>query len=376
MSYPQYYSEKPARLSNPAQSLQAITVGSISHSDFEDEDYVAIGKSGEVSSFSRIGPGIWDSIKPDVVEYGGTHIINKSDNTLTTNEDVCTDLIRTSPPGPAHARDGIGTSFAAPKVAHIAAAIQKVLPDAPALLYRALIAQSARLPKDISRMTTEQKQMLMRQMGYGLPDEERATHNNNYRATLVTDGSVEIGAGEAHIYPIRIPEVLRSIGEDYDILVEITLSYSAKPRRTRRRINNYMSTWLDWVCSRIGEAEEVFKERVFETDKSIRDDGAFKWAIREQDNWGDFKGFNRKSQTLQKDWCVVKSSQLNDAFCVAVRGHKGWGGLFKAKYALAVSFEAIDQNIEIYEQIRIANLVVEVETEEVQVEINSFTSEV
>lgn len=370
-SYPLYFSEKPARLSNPAQGLQAITVGSISHSDFEDDDYVAIGKRGEISSFSRIGPGIWDSIKPDVVEYGGTHIINKGDNSLTTNKDVCTDLIRTSPQGPAHARDGIGTSFAAPKVAYIAGAIQKVMPDAPALLYRALIAQSARLPRDICRMTTDQKQMTMRQMGYGLPDIKRATQNNDYRATFVTTTTIEIGAGEAHIYPICIPDTLRNIGDDYNILVEITLSYAAKPRRTRRGVRGYMSTWLDWICSRIGETEDVFKQRIFETDKSIQDDGTFKWAIREQNNWGDFKGFNRKGQTLQKDWCIVKSSQLNDAFCVAVRGHKGWGSLFKAKYALAISFEAIDQNIEIYEQIRLANIRVEVETDEVRVELGN-----
>ena len=70
--YPKYFSEKPTRLSNPAQSLQAITVGSLSCSDYEDDDYVAIGKKGEISSFSRIGPGIWDSIKPD--EIGRAHV--------------------------------------------------------------------------------------------------------------------------------------------------------------------------------------------------------------------------------------------------------------------------------------------------------------
>lgn len=370
--YPEYFSEKPTRLSNPAQSLQAITVGSISHSDYEDDDYVAIGKKGEISSFSRIGPGIWDSIKPDVVEYGGTNIINKGDHSLTTNEDVCTDLIRTSPQGPAHARDGIGTSFSTPKITYIAGAIQKVLPDAPALLYRALIAQSAKYPKDISRMTREQKKMLMRQMGYGLPDVERATHNSEYRATFVTPAVIEIGAGEAHIFPIRIPKSMREVGDDYNILVEVTLSYAAKPRRTRRGLRGYLSTWLDWVCSKVGEDESVFRQRVFETDKRIQDDGSFNWVIRERGNWGDFRDFSRKGQTLQKDWCIVKSNQLNDVFCIAVRGHKGWGSLFRAKYALAVSFEAVDQNIELYEKIRLENIMVEVKTDEVRVEVDDF----
>jgi subtilisin family serine protease len=45
---------------------------------------------------------------------------------------------------PAYSKDGAGTSFAAPKVAHIAAHIQNHFPAASPLLYRALIVQSAR----------------------------------------------------------------------------------------------------------------------------------------------------------------------------------------------------------------------------------------
>lgn len=369
-NYPVYFYEKPARLSNPAQSLQALTVGSISHSNYHEGNITSMGKVGEISSFSRIGPGIWDSIKPDVVEYGGTYAINTTDNSLTTPEEVCTDLVRCSPQGPAHAKDIVGTSFSAPKVAHIASAIQQVLPNAPALLYRALVVQSARLPKDTSRLSIGEKQMLLRQMGYGVPDVKKATVNNDYRVTLVTPEINYISAGEAHIYQVFLPDSLRDIGTDYNILVEITLSYSAKPKRTRRYVKGYMSTWVDWVCSRVGETEDIFRQRVFATDLSIQDDGSFKWAIREQDNWGDFKEFNRNKQTLQKDWCIIKSSQLNAAFCIAVRGHKGWGSLFKAKYALAVSFEAVDQNIEIYEPIRLRNQIeVEVDDSEVRVEI-------
>ena len=44
-------------------------------------------------------------------------------------------------------RDEIGTSFAAPKVAHIASRLQRVLPDESCLLYRVLIVQSARWPE-------------------------------------------------------------------------------------------------------------------------------------------------------------------------------------------------------------------------------------
>lgn len=74
--YPEYLDRELCRISNPAQSLQAITVGSVSATELETDDFIALGKQMEVSSFSRSGPGIWDVLKPEVVEYGEhTYII-------------------------------------------------------------------------------------------------------------------------------------------------------------------------------------------------------------------------------------------------------------------------------------------------------------
>ncbi|MGB4439057.1 MAG: hypothetical protein WBJ13_07510, partial [Sedimentibacter sp.] len=141
------------------------------------------------------------------------------------------------------------------------------------------------------------------------------------------------------------------------------------PKRTRRSHSRYLSTWLDWTCSKKNESRQDFEARIFEADSSGQDDGQFSWVIHERTNWGRARDFARSKQTLQKDWCIINASELSDEFCIAVRGHKGWGSLFKAKYAIAVSFEAIDQNVGIYEYIRLSNLV-EVETEVDNQEIN------
>lgn len=368
--YPEYLERELSRISDPAQSLFALTVGSVAIQDFENEDSISLGCKDEISSFSRSGPGIWDVIKPEVVEYGGTDVINKESGypILTTPSEVCPELLRRSPEGPAYARDAVGTSFSTPKVAHIAAEIEKILPDAPALLYRALIAQSARWPEYSQGLGNNELQTLLRRIGYGIPNLDRATHNNEYRITLITPSTLKIGEGEAHIFSIPIPKQLSSVGEDYTILVEITLSYAAAPRRTRRRPKNYLSTWVDWICSKIGENSEVFARRVFETGVSIEDDGNFTWMLGEAKNKGRIDGFSRKTGTLQKDWCTINSNQLSDAFCVAVRGHKGWGSMYKANYSLAVSFEALDQDIPIYEPIR-TMVEVEVENKEIEVEL-------
>jgi hypothetical protein len=135
---------------------------------------------------------------------------------------------------------------------------------------------------------------------------------------------------------------------------------------------------LDWTCSKKNESREDFEARVFEANFSGEDDGQFPWIIHERTNWGVAKDFARPRQTLQKDWCVVNASELSDEFCIAVRGHKGWGSLFKTKYVLTVSFEAIDKNIEIYESIRLSNQVdvgVSVESQEINVEIDYGTKE-
>ena len=367
--YPEYFGRDLTRLSNPAQSLQALTVGSVSDSNYETEDVTAMGMPGEIASYSRIGPGIWDTIKPDVVEYGGTHAVNKTgvEVRLTTPQEVCPELIRRSPPGKAFDKDAVGTSFATPKVSRIASEIERILPNAPALLYRALIAQSARW----FNLDAEQDcENTLRRIGFGLPNIDRAVRNNEYRVTLITSTLAEIGESEAHIYSIKVPDELKAIGDDYDILVEVTLSYAANPRRTRRYIRGYLSTWVDWIGSRADEKPESFAKRIFDVGSSVSDSGNFKWMLGESRSkgHGQISDFSRSKGTLQKDWCVIKSNQLTDEFCVGVRGHKGWGGLFKAKYSLAVSFEAINEDIVIYEPIRILNEI-EIETQEIHVEV-------
>ena len=125
--------------------------------------------------------------KPEVVEYGGTEVVNKCGDypVLTTPPEVCPELIRRSPEGPAFSCDAVGTSFSAPKVAHIAAEIQKILPTSPSLLYRALIVQSAKWPEYSKNLNGLGRQSLLRRIGYGIPDIDRATHNNDYRITLI-----------------------------------------------------------------------------------------------------------------------------------------------------------------------------------------------
>lgn len=257
--YPDYLLAPSARVANPAQSFQALTVGSVAHTSYQSPPLRSIAEADYPSSFSCSGLGIWDIIKPEVVEYGGDYVIDSPTSpSFTKPESVCPELVRsTLYGGKLVSSDTVGTSFAAPKVTHIAAALASAFPQESTLLYRALIIQSARLP-NWANASTEKLYQAIRTMGYGIPNVDRALGNAANRVTLKVDGSERICARQAKVYQVQIPEIFLKQGEAFDVLVEITLSYVAEPRRTRRHLRKYLSTWLDWTCSKRGEDPQAF----------------------------------------------------------------------------------------------------------------------
>ena len=369
--YPDYLGETYCRVANPAQSLQALSVGSVAYGEFEASGYRSFAaQMGEPSAFSRCGPGIWGSIKPDVVEYGGDCLRTVGASPTVTTPGFAKkcypELVASTMHGsPAVDRDEVGTSFATPKVTRIAARLQATLPDETCLLYRALIAQSARWPSWAANLTAEQQAILLHRIGFGIPDLTRATENDNHRTTFISHGDQEIAPGACQVYQVRIPEELRRPGDEYDILIEVTLSYAAEPRRTRRNPRGYLAAWVDWVSSRRGESPEEFVKRSIRIDDKTNEGESLGWTIENNPVWGRLPGVRRSVGTLQKDWLVKKSNALPEEFCIAIRGHKGWSKDpdVTARYALAVSFEILGKEISIYAPLRTSVLELRAEIE-------------
>ena len=374
--YPDYLGENASRVSNPGQCLHALTVGSVAYGFYEGNGWRSLAPgNGHPSAFSRSGLGIWGVIKPDVVEYGGDELVTAVTppdvGTPTHGRDCYPELVRSTlyPPGPPYDRDGaVGTSFAVPKVSRIAARLQEVLPEESCLLYRALIVQSARWPEWAANAQTGDMLNVLRRIGYGIPDMERATTNTEHRTTLISAGENYIKAGECHIYQVPIPISMRGPADEFDIRIEVTVSYVAAPRRTRRNLRRYLSTWVDWKSSKLGEDDiDAFRIRSL---KDQEGDGAhakgtpLPWMLDSNPNWGTIRDVKRNAGTVQKDWAIVKSNALPADFCISVVGHRG-GSLdpdSTACYALTVSFEIVGKEIAIYEPLRVA-------VEELQAEI-------
>lgn len=384
-SYPDYLRENSCRISNPGQCLHGLTVGSVAYGVYEGEGWRSLAPgNGHPSAFSRSGLGIWNVIKPEVVEYGGDELV-----TTATPPDVSTpsqgrncypELVRSTlyPLGPAYDRDGaVGTSFSVPKVSRIAARLQEILPQESCLLYRALIVQSARWPEWAANTQAADMLHVLRRIGYGIPDMERATTNTEHRTTLISAGENYIKASECHIYQVPIPASMRGPADEFDIRIEITLSYVASPRRTRRKLRRYLSTWAEWKSSKLGEDIDAFRIRVL---KGQDDDGShFKgtplpWMLDSSPKWGTIRDVKRNAGTVQKDWAIVKSNALPENFCIAVVGHRGWSHDpdSTARYAITVSFEVVDKRIAIYDPLSVA--VQELKAEiEAEIEVNVET---
>jgi hypothetical protein len=176
---------------------------------------------------------------------------------------------------------------------------------------------------------------------------------------LITSGEAAIHARECHIYQVPIPAELRGPADEFDIRVEVTLSYVAQPRRTRRNLRRYLSTWVDWKSSKLGEGLNDFRARALKEEGNENDPlpgSVLPWVLHENANFGFVRDARRNSGTVQKDWALVKSNVLPDHFCVAVVGHQGWSHDpdSTARYTLAATFEILGQESPIYEPLRTA----------------------
>ena len=288
-------------------------------------------------------------VKPEVVEMGGDLVYARNRPRLVRfHRDVAIELLNSTMHGqPAYAKDGIGTSFAAPKVTHLAAQLQRLFPRASPLLYRALIVQSARWPGWAEAEPDKDK--VLRLIGYGLPSLERATTNSQTRVTLITPDAEIIPSKQLHLYTIRIPEELRSAAQEATIRVDVTMAYTALPRRTRARRTGYLETWLDWESSKLSEPHDEFLARMQHGGGS--DHPEFSWTLHKRKGWGEAEETCRNRGTVQKDWALFNAYDLPEEFAIAVRSHIGWNhleGAGTARYCLVVSFEVTKGEVPIY----------------------------
>ncbi len=197
------------RIISPADSVRAITVGSIAL--YESAD--SIVKANEPSPFSRRGPGANYIVKPDVVDYGG--------NVSATMSIV--DLGMKGMDTRGNVIEGVGTSYSTPRIAQKFATIYDEMVEKDLLLAKALLVHSARMN---SRDLIEKKQNNIKYYGFGMPsvDVQDILQCSQDEVTLVFKQKVVQGY-HLEMYDFPFPKSLIYNGK-YHGEIGMTLAYN------------------------------------------------------------------------------------------------------------------------------------------------------
>lgn len=137
LNYPQYLLEKKSRIIEPATAANVMTVGALAHSETSrlmrlypnDPAIRCIAGIDQPSPFTRSGPGVNNAIKPEVCEYGGNVTWQGHGRILTLDPEASIVSMNVN-----HLQRlftaNVGTSFAAPKITHLAGLILTHYPGA------------------------------------------------------------------------------------------------------------------------------------------------------------------------------------------------------------------------------------------------------
>lgn len=352
--YPHYLLSEDAYLLDPAPALNALTVGSIARHDAGHNaqryphavEERPIAQIGQPSPFTRCGPPAPCAVKPEIVAPGGNQAIDPRLHGRLRSAGLGEVSLSNDFANGQVVVEDIGTSLAAPRVAHLAAKLLSVVEPATTVnLIRALIAAHARVPAAAHDLPLDAGAM-RRLCGYGEVDEEALFSSDEQNVTMYAED--RIADRRHHFYEIPIPEDLFSRGRR-DREVTVALAHVPPTRTTR----------VDYKASRMsfklvdGESLENVAN-AFNADTS-RDDfpGIPELATR------DISEQDRARSTVQRATFTFRSitSQRRNRklFVVVTRMDSNWAaGLVNEEepYALVVCMrDRENETAMLYQQI-------------------------
>lgn len=241
--YPRYLLEDPRRrIIDPATAAIALTVGGLAYGSgrvpgTNGDEWVhrlVAGDRGYPSPFTRTGWGINGAIKPEVVEFAGDWRYNSGRiGDEPQHAGIPSASRNFAPPEGRLFRTVVGTSFAAPRVANLAARLFRDLPGASSNLVRALIASSAKIP-EARPPGFETKEAFdpdaLRLYGYGQPDYRRARFSAENDVLLLADEVIGVDSFRLFTVPALPREFLTARGKGY---ISVTLAFDPPTRHTR-----------------------------------------------------------------------------------------------------------------------------------------------
>lgn len=349
--YPHYLMEPENRLFEPAGALNILSVGSLSHGEGLDETLAddvkgrPVTLAGEPSPFTRVGPGAGGAVKPDVVDTGGTMIVDPLTGRMRGGDSLATAGVLT-----LHHRyvdqlftTGSGTSYSAPLVGSKAAQVLRRFPTASANLVRALLVGSARQDAAaLARMAPLGQDALTAVCGHGRVDTERAAFSDDARVVFYAED--ELPVDHFAIYEVPCPEMFQTGGRRS---IQVSLAYDPPVRHTRLDYaGNRMSFKLHRGCTP-DLLFDHYRKRATEDGRHPDLEGRFTCKM---DPGSNERG---KNSVQVARATFVRDSQDPDPFYLVVRCEGGWATDIAPRQAFAVVVEmALETEVRLYERMR------------------------
>lgn len=352
--YPGYLFHESARVLEPAPALNVLTVGGLAHHTASRNaqrygnsiEELPVAQESQPFPLTRRGPSVNGAIKPDVVEYAGNVAVMRVDGRLTHGGLGLVSTCGNFANGRPFSED-IGTSYAAPQVAHRAARLLGELPNASNNLLRALLGAHARWPKPCADLldgsgTAEGKGRILQLIGYGRIDEDTLYRSVDQAVTLLAEDRIE--NNKCHFYEVPIPESFWSRGKRQR---EITVALAYSPEVRTTRLDYRMSKlWFTLVMATdLDEVERAFQRN---REEGMGELGRNRWITNNE----------RKSGTLQVSRWNFKLPPRNGerVFFVVTRQDTPWGNVADGPEPYAVVVALADrENAEanLYAEVRL-----------------------
>jgi len=250
--YPSYLFEPDAGIAEPGLAANALTIGGESRSDISGwPRYRGIAPTNGPSPYTRTGSNSGSGrVKPDLVHWAGNWGWNDHLRHVAVSDPSLSVIVAANQPGQTFDWT-CGTSFAAPRVAHIAAEVLTRYPEISANLARALVLLSARQPEGLQALIPDRGER-RRIGGAGRPDPDRAVSCGGNRVVLTFEGEIDCDATAVHPVPIPVEYTQGRRRRR----IRAAVACDPPVRRTRRE---YLAGHLQVVMLRAMSQDEVLE---------------------------------------------------------------------------------------------------------------------
>jgi len=343
-------------INDPAQSINALTVGAMTTRDVlpDTPEYGTLeplAVAGELSPFSCSGVGGSAPIKPEIVLEGG-NCAPDGDLPMVGIETLCslTTSHRHATENPL--RFTWATSAACASASGLVAEVWEANPQLRPETVRALVVHSARWTPSLANQFPDRGD-LIRAVGYGLPDPERAAYSLRGRPTVILEDSLRPAVREegrtyreSHLMQLPLPDQVLLDLADHEVELAVTLSYFIEPNEANRA--RYAGATLKWDIQRSSETEAEFRQRINKVD---RQEG---FAVSAPSYPWDVGPDTRSRGSVQSDRCRITAAGLAGNKLIAVYPSPGWWDGRTERldaaipYGLVVSIDTGEADIDLY----------------------------